>query len=471
VKRLLLTLVLAACSKATPPVVVADAAPPPGPDAAPAVPLYRPVQSNGLTWYEDQPEAALAAARAARKPVFLDLWAPWCPPCLQMRAFVLTRPNLGELADQFVWLSINVERAANVPFNRRYPHQGLPTFYVIEPDDGTVLARLLGSAPIPDVRALLSDTRRVRERLHAGGLDAKDPVRALITADIAVAQGKLPEAAAAYQVALEYGGPSWPRRAPILAARGELLGRMGEQARCVTELLPELASAAASAAYTLSLAVARCAERLPAQDPSRQAALVAARTTLVALCMGDDLATVSADDRATACRWGWWAQEQTGDKKGAKVSATRRLVQLARAVEGLGDELAQADDHMLVETLSYLGRDQEAIAIMKAREAALPASYNPPASLAELYQDLKQWDLALAAIDRALALAYGPQKVAFMQARAEILWAAGQQDQATRELGAADATFAALPAAQQSSYRKHELARTRAKLGGRPPGK
>src|SRR5690349_19631534 len=50
----------------------------------------RTIQRNGLVWYEDAPDAAFAAARAAGRRVVIDLWAPWCHTCLSMQNFVLT---------------------------------------------------------------------------------------------------------------------------------------------------------------------------------------------------------------------------------------------------------------------------------------------------------------------------------------------------------------------------------------------
>src|SRR5688572_30553013 len=76
---------------------------------------------HGLTWYEDAPDAALAAARAENKLVLVDLWAPWCHTCLSMQNFVLTAENLPNVTSRFVLLAIDTEREQNAAFLEKVP--------------------------------------------------------------------------------------------------------------------------------------------------------------------------------------------------------------------------------------------------------------------------------------------------------------------------------------------------------------
>jgi thiol:disulfide interchange protein len=59
-----------------------------------------------LTFIEDDHPKALAAARAAHKPLFIDLWATWCHSCLSMQRFVLSDAGMKPLADAVVWSSV-----------------------------------------------------------------------------------------------------------------------------------------------------------------------------------------------------------------------------------------------------------------------------------------------------------------------------------------------------------------------------
>jgi tetratricopeptide (TPR) repeat protein len=81
-----------------------------------------------------------------------------------------------------------------------------------------------------------------------------------------------------------------------------------------------------------------------------------------------------------------------------------------------------------------LGQPQRGLRMLHDSERDLPGDYHQPAGLARLYQAMKQWDDALAASDRALALMNGPPRIALLQTRAEIL--AGKGD-----LAAARATM------------------------------
>src|SRR5687767_4016612 len=81
----------------------------------------------------DDYEAARAEATRRQLPLFVDVWASWCHTCMSMKEFVLRDPRLGELGDQFVWLSIDSERSQNAAFLARFESRSLPTLWVIEP--------------------------------------------------------------------------------------------------------------------------------------------------------------------------------------------------------------------------------------------------------------------------------------------------------------------------------------------------
>ena len=96
-----------------------------------------------------------------------------------------------------------------------------------------------------------------------------------------------------------------------------------------------------------------------------------------------------------------------------------------------------------------------------------PGDYNPPARLAAAYLAMKRYRDALAAVDQALALAYGPRKLGFWSLKADILVAQGDAPHAADALrqGLAFAATIALP----ESYPK-QVEAMRAKLAALQPG-
>ena len=88
--------------------------------------------------------------------------------------------------------------------------------------------------------------------------------------------------------------------------------------------------------------------------------------------------------------------------------------------------------------------------MLEASERDFPDDYNPPARLAIAYQEMKRWDDALAASDRALQKAYGPRKLRLLRTRADIYAARGDTTAARRTVEEAIATAESFPPGQRS---------------------
>ena len=73
-----------------------------------------------------------------------------------MRAFVFTDPALAKHAGQFVWLSIDTEKAANAAFSRKYPIKAWPSMYVIDPVKESIVLRWVGGATVGQLEKLFA---------------------------------------------------------------------------------------------------------------------------------------------------------------------------------------------------------------------------------------------------------------------------------------------------------------------------
>src|SRR5437763_14314743 len=89
---------------------------------------------GSLHFIDDDYPKALASARAAHKPLFVDFWATWCHSCLSMQRFVLSDPGMEPVASAVVWSSLETERAANKVAVEKYPVDAWPTFLIVDPD-------------------------------------------------------------------------------------------------------------------------------------------------------------------------------------------------------------------------------------------------------------------------------------------------------------------------------------------------
>ncbi|MEV1328235.1 thioredoxin family protein [Micromonospora costi] len=87
---------------------------------------------------------------AAERPVVVDVWAEWCPPC-----HAISR-SLGELAEEFAGqLTIaTLNSDENPETTRRYQVMSLPTLLVFR--RGELVGSIVGSRPKNHLRQALA---------------------------------------------------------------------------------------------------------------------------------------------------------------------------------------------------------------------------------------------------------------------------------------------------------------------------
>lgn len=416
---------------------------------APSAVGAEPVLRNGIAWYEDAAGAAFAAARASGKRVLVDLWAPWCHTCLSMQSEVITADNLAAASNRFVWLAIDTEREANAPWLERLPVSVWPTFYVVDVGSDAaaplqIHGRWLGAASVDQFRRFLAESDR-----GPGSAAEGEPAVALAAADSLAARGRHADAAAAYGALLERAPPSWPRRPETLVAQMTSLWKAKNVEACLDVAEKSLADTGnAASAIDFAYYALECASQLPAGAARSKALREAVARRLQPFC---SLGTpeLSADDRADACDKLAAARAALDDRNGADEATRARLAVLERAVARTPPELARTHDWARTDALLQLGRAEEALAIATEREAQLPQNYNPPHYRAKSYKALGRWTEGLAAIDRALSLAYGPRKIGLLTLKADLLLGAGRQADAKETLRQQLASYRALPPGQR----------------------
>jgi thioredoxin 2 len=106
-----------------------------------------------LPWIVDSGDADYAAVvEKSSVPVLVDLWAPWCGPCR------MVSPALEQLATEragsLKLVKVNIDKAPQIA--QRLEVQAVPTLLITQ--DGKVLARRAGAAPVAALRMWVDDT-------------------------------------------------------------------------------------------------------------------------------------------------------------------------------------------------------------------------------------------------------------------------------------------------------------------------
>jgi thiol-disulfide isomerase/thioredoxin len=100
----------------------------------------------------------LAKAKAASKPVFLDVYTTWCGPCKMLDRDVFPKPEVVEALAAFVCARYDAEKDEGVEVARRYGVDAYPTLLVLDAD-GAEVDRILGFRP---VKGFLAEVERIR---------------------------------------------------------------------------------------------------------------------------------------------------------------------------------------------------------------------------------------------------------------------------------------------------------------------
>jgi hypothetical protein len=365
-----------------------------------------------------------------------------------MKAYVFTDRSLERYAGQFVWLSVDIENSKNADFLKRFPIDGVPTFFVMDPAKEKVALKWLGSATVPQLTKLFDDGRK-----SVGGSD-NALQQALARADRLYGEGKNAEAAKAYQEVLKKAPANWSRFGRTTESLLFALQASEQYDLCAETAMKAFSRVKNSpSALNVSALGLDCAVAMPKENGFRSERIaqmeIHARTT-----MANRQVVVAADDRSGLYISMIGAREDRGDAEGAK----RITGEWAGFLEGEAakaknpDARAVFDSHRLSAYME-LGQPERAIPMLEASERELPDDYNPPARLAVALRAMKEYDKALAASDRALQKIYGPRKLGVLTTRADIYSDMGNKEAARKTVEEAIQLAESFPEGQRSDRR------------------
>jgi tetratricopeptide (TPR) repeat protein len=405
--------------------------PPPRPNARGDVePGANPAAAvRELPFIEDDYAGARARAAAEKKLLFVDAWATWCHTCLSMKRFVLPDPGLAPVKDAVVWLSVETEAETNRDFVEKYPIDGLPTFFLVDPVREEVVARWLGAGTVNELRGFVQGNAAA----YAAKRGSAQPPAAVATrrGDLARQRGDLAAAAAAYRKAVRLSDaddPARKERLVLLATALQRIATADARRECAKLGIAEMDHTGDSAvAADFAAVAASCASALPAGEALAARARDAAEARLASLTESA-AAPLSVDDRSDAYANLAELQEARGDHGLAVATMKERAALLEAAAQGAPDAtLAATFDAHRTDTYLALGEPRKAEELLSIREKQMPADYNPPARLARVLLEEKKLEAAEAAVDRALALmTQGPRRIGILALKARILAAQGK---------------------------------------------
>ncbi len=96
-------------------------------------------------------KTALESAKKEGKPLFVMLYADWCPHCNQMKKEVFSDPTVTDfLRKNFVCVWKNIEKEEGIILKDKFNTKSLPTFLFIDQNNETLLYALKGESKKAD---------------------------------------------------------------------------------------------------------------------------------------------------------------------------------------------------------------------------------------------------------------------------------------------------------------------------------
>ena len=349
-----------------------------------------------------------------------------------MRANILTDAALTKHAGQFAWLSIDIDKAVNASFLEKFPVDAVPTFLIIDAADERAVLRWLGTPNVGQLEKLMEDGLGASSTgPPAAGISAAQMV--LTRADRLNAEGKGKGAIAAYKEAIQQGGPNWVRRDRALESLVSTAQFAHEEEECARVAREEGPSMSRGASFVgVVLTGLWCAMSGPSTaNWTSESIRVLKPLTEEALKM----ANLFSDDRCGLYDALINLAQQQKEQAVATKLALEWLDFLDQEEKNAPDvEARTAADSWRVTAALAAGQPTRALPALQASERDLPNDYNPPARLAVIYNELGQYEKALAESDTAMAKVYGPRRLWVMQTRIKIYENKGDQAAAKRTI-------------------------------------
>ena len=135
--------------------------------------------SHGF-WVNDT-ESALAEATKLKKPLFIDFYGIWCPPCNQLDELVFSTAKFKQASKKYVLLKLDADDEKSWILKSKYNVGGYPTIVLANASDNTAsneIDRIVGFYPVDII------TKKMSEALTSDGLSNLNKTISLIKKSI-----------------------------------------------------------------------------------------------------------------------------------------------------------------------------------------------------------------------------------------------------------------------------------------------
>ena len=100
-----------------------------------------------IPWRTDL-DSARQEAIAAKKPLFIEISANWCPDCQEMRSQTWTKANVAQAMNAFIPVQIDYD--AHPDLVKQFDAKAIPAIYIVDPESEKIVKQSRGEALSPD---------------------------------------------------------------------------------------------------------------------------------------------------------------------------------------------------------------------------------------------------------------------------------------------------------------------------------
>jgi tetratricopeptide (TPR) repeat protein len=336
----------------------------------------------------------------------------------------MTNVALARYAGRFVWLDLDFDKPQNQAFIAGHGVIYTPTVFVLDPGDDHATASRIGGMTLVEVKDFLEQGERGYRKSSAAPADA-----AVARGDELVGRGRLADAVAAYREALRLAAPGWAGRNRAIGSLTRALNSSMDYQACAelaAAQAPKMSRGTEFANVVLfGFADANRGGKAPWSENARKTLQPLAVEAL-------SVRAATRDIHFQLYQQLMHAASMRGDKPAVDRWGNQWLGEI-ESIAPANDDERSALDIARVDAAGLMENPERVIPALEASERAMPGNYNASLRLAQMDEEAKRYDEAIAAAERGLRHVTGPVgRVWLLKTEADALYDKGDREAARR---------------------------------------